>query len=168
MLHWIMSPSVITTAWQRNLWLVGAASWPGHHCHQIKTLLHNWGTLRGSKHTDLLFSLVLVLNILPLPFSVLKLAQCYKHWVIPLKRVSRWVSILMSGDKLKSPHTREPGAQRGLIQRRRPVTVWRTMQLLLPIPEILPISRYYLSCQQNFAKLPLRTSVPISHLTYGC
>ena len=146
MLHWIMSPSVITNnhslAAQPLAVRCRQLTW-SPPCHQIQTLLHNWGKLWGSNNTHLLFSLVLVLNILPLPFSVLKLAQCYKHRVIPLKRVSRWVSILMSGDKLKSPHTREPGAQRGLIQRRRPVTVWRTMQLLLPIPEILPITRYY-------------------------
>ena len=40
-------------------------------CHQIQTLIHNWGTLWGSNNTDLLFSLVL--NILPLPFSFSKI-----------------------------------------------------------------------------------------------
>ena len=67
-----VSPSVITTAWQRNLWRVGAASWPGHHCvTRYRHWFINRGTLWGSNNTDLLFSLVL--NILPLPFSFSKI-----------------------------------------------------------------------------------------------
>ena len=67
-----VSPSVITTAWQRNLWLVGAASWPGHHpVTRYRHWFINRGTLWGSNNTDLIFSLVL--NILPLPFSFSKI-----------------------------------------------------------------------------------------------